>query len=88
MMEGMARGVVTPLPTTTFHNDQLEQAFRYMAQGRHIGKVVISTRDQTGNLPSVVLPKFSCSTEMSYVVTGGLGGFGLELVQWLAEHGM
>ena len=83
----MKSGVVKPLPTTCFLNNQLEQAFRYMAQGKHIGKVVISTTDGAGQLPAVVLPKFSCQPDKSYIVTGGLGGFGLELVQWLAEHG-
>lgn len=38
---GMASGVVRPLNTILFNHDQVEQAFRYMASGRHIGKVVI-----------------------------------------------
>lgn len=28
-----------------------------------------------------------CSPSQSYIVTGGLGGFGLELAQWLTERG-
>ena len=88
MEEGIREGVVRPLPTTLFHSNQLEAAFRYMAQGRHIGKVVISTCDKEGKLPAVIVPRFSCYPDRSYLVTGGLGGFGLELVQWLVEHGM
>lgn len=29
----------------------------------------------------------SCSATHSYIITGGLGGFGLELAQWLTERG-
>eukprot|EP00116_Pleurobrachia_bachei_P007907 sb/3468169/ len=87
LVDGMKSGVVRPLPTTTFHNNQLEGAFRYMAQGKHIGKVVISTKSENGAPPSSIVPRFSAAEEKCYLVTGGLGGFGLELVQWLADQG-
>lgn len=41
LQEGIAGGVVQPLKTTVFERDQVEQAFRYMAQGKHIGKVLL-----------------------------------------------
>lgn len=28
-----------------------------------------------------------CLASHSYIITGGLGGFGLELAQWLTERG-
>ena len=31
--------------------------------------------------------KVACDPAKSYVLTGGLGGFGLELAQWLVERG-
>ena len=39
--EGIRDGVVRPLQTTVFERDDIESAFRYMAQGKHIGKVLI-----------------------------------------------
>ena len=33
------------------------------------------------------LPRTSCSPFLSYIITGGLGGFGLELAQWLIDRG-
>ena len=33
------------------------------------------------------ISKTVCPSHKSYVITGGLGGFGLELAQWLIEHG-
>lgn len=41
LQEGVLRGVVQPLKTTAFERNQVEEAFRYMAQGKHIGKVVL-----------------------------------------------
>lgn len=41
MVEGIEEGVVRPLQTSLFHRDAIEDAFRFMAQGKNIGKVVI-----------------------------------------------
>lgn len=41
LKKGIEEGVVRPLKTTVFKRDQVEEAFRYMAQGKHIGKVVL-----------------------------------------------
>jgi hypothetical protein len=30
---------------------------------------------------------FTCSLRKTYIITGGLGGFGLELAEWLVEKG-
>ena len=38
---GIREGAVQPLQTTAFGADDVEGAFRFMAQGKHIGKVVI-----------------------------------------------
>ncbi|KAJ7381589.1 hypothetical protein OS493_040254 [Desmophyllum pertusum] len=61
-----------------------------MAQGKHIGKVVIQVRpeDETKSVVKLVAHARSmCDPRKSYVVTGGLGGFGLELAHWLVERG-
>ena len=33
------------------------------------------------------LPRSFCSPNKTYIITGGLGGFGLELAQWLIDRG-
>lgn len=33
------------------------------------------------------ISRTSCLPTKSYIITGGLGGFGLELAQWLVERG-
>ncbi|KAH9365938.1 hypothetical protein HPB48_012208 [Haemaphysalis longicornis] len=44
--EGIASGAVRPLSTVLFSRDEAEKAFRFMASGKHIGKVVIQVRGQ------------------------------------------
>lgn len=41
LKRGIVEGVVQPLRTTIFERNQVEDAFRYMAQGKHIGKVLL-----------------------------------------------
>ncbi|MGZ5629168.1 MAG: SDR family NAD(P)-dependent oxidoreductase, partial [Methylobacter sp.] len=55
--------------------EKAADAFQCMAQARHTGKIVLS--HQTG----VIKPQHS------YLITGGLGGLGLKLAEWLIEQG-
>ncbi|CAB0015645.1 unnamed protein product [Nesidiocoris tenuis] len=93
MQQKILDGAVVPLPATVFEQDQQEQAFRFMASGKHIGKVVVKikqTDENDKNAADVlheVKPKYYCDPESSYIVAGGLGGFGLELVDWLVLRG-
>uniref|UniRef100_A0A6Q2Y0D1 Fatty acid synthase n=1 Tax=Esox lucius TaxID=8010 RepID=A0A6Q2Y0D1_ESOLU len=96
LKEGIVGGVVQPLKTTVFERDQVEEAFRYMAQGKHIGKVLLQVRSEEKgsgvqtvgsplSLPAIC--RTFCPASQSYIITGGLGGFGLELAHWLTERG-
>ena len=44
LKEGIDSGVVKPLTSTVFAKEQVEQAFRHMAHGKHTGKVVIQVK--------------------------------------------
>lgn len=92
--EGIANGAVRPLPSTVFNENQIEQAFRFMASGKHIGKVVLKIRDeevgkvQRPKIKTVsAIPRTYMDPDKSYVLVGGLGGFGLELANWLIVRG-
>lgn len=91
LKEGIMGGVVQPLKTTVFERDQVEEAFRYMAQGKHIGKVVLRVcheeKDASPPPSLLAICRTFCRPSHSYIITGGLGGFGLELAQWLTERG-
>lgn len=83
-------GIVQPLPSTVFPATEVEKAFRFLSTGKHIGKVLIQLREQpTNDLsdPMTIMPKFMCDPKMVYIILGGLGGFGLELADWMVMRG-
>nr|XP_050849711.1 fatty acid synthase-like [Vespula vulgaris] len=76
---------VKPIIRTVFGKDQIETVFRFMAAGKHIGKVLIKIREEDEPLdtPMLAEPFYTCFPDKSYIILGGLGGFGLELIDWL-----
>ncbi|CAH1176264.1 unnamed protein product [Phaedon cochleariae] len=89
--DGIAEGSVKPLNMNIFKCNELEQAFRFMAGGKHMGKVLIEVRrqglDKTRDNQIKPIPKYNCTPTATYVIVGGLGGFGLELADWLILRG-
>ncbi|XP_067011949.2 fatty acid synthase [Anabrus simplex] len=95
MTAALKSGTIKPLKMRTcFSEDEVEQAYRFMAAGKHMGKVLIKIRDEEDDklaIPTLKImkarPRYYCNEELSYIVTGGLGGFGLELADWLVCRG-
>ncbi|KAL1474714.1 hypothetical protein MTO96_037783, partial [Rhipicephalus appendiculatus] len=93
--EGIASGVVRPLDIIKFPRDQAEQAFRFVASGKHIGKVLIEIRPEETQLRNIKTPPGTLEAvarpcfyrHKSYIIVGGLGGFGLELAEWMISRG-
>jgi acyl transferase domain-containing protein/acyl carrier protein len=65
-----------PLPYQSFAADQVVTAFRTMQQAKHIGKIVIDHPTS----PSI-------RSDATYLITGGFGGLGLAVAQWLVQQG-
>ena len=80
-------GRFAPLPRHSFPLSEAQDAFRFMAQAKHIGKVVV-TLDEPEFLvaPSSQQP-VTFREDGTYLVTGGLGGLGLTLAEWMVERG-
>jgi fatty acid synthase len=59
-----------------------------MGQGKHIGKVLIQIRPEApssfANLDAS--PRVYFDPQKSYIIIGGLGGFGLELANWMTTR--
>ncbi|MGM1052655.1 MAG: SDR family NAD(P)-dependent oxidoreductase [Pseudomonadota bacterium] len=89
MMALFANGTLTPLPYTAFSSQQVVEAFRYMQQARQIGKVVVTHDQVQREAPRQALSRdaLTLPEDASYLVTGGLGGFGLKTAGWLADRG-
>jgi acyl transferase domain-containing protein/acyl carrier protein len=70
-------GALRPLPKTVFTIEKSEEAFRRMARGQHVGKLVLSHGTRAGAMRS----------DASYLVTGGWGALGLEVARLLVSRG-
>ena len=81
-------GVVPPLPVTVFPYGDYAKALRLMTSGQHQGKLVLKAP------PASAAPDFPIDDrrplldpEATYLVTGGLGGFGQRLLPYLVTAG-
>lgn len=61
MDEGMKTGVVQPLRSTVFEKEAVEEAFRYMASGKHIGKVLIKVSVDLNKLTQITAQFYHAS---------------------------
>ncbi|XP_025264489.1 fatty acid synthase-like [Camponotus floridanus] len=86
--EDLKNGAIKPLCRKVFEKDEIKTAFRYMAAGKHIGKIIIKVqKDDELDAPILAHPRYYCLEHKCYIVLGGLGGFGLELIDWLILRG-
>jgi acyl transferase domain-containing protein/NADPH:quinone reductase-like Zn-dependent oxidoreductase/SAM-dependent methyltransferase/acyl carrier protein len=83
-------GLLKPLPRRTFPIGEAVAAFRFMAQARHMGKIVLSHRtggERARAVPSDADGKIILRPDGTYLITGGLSGLGLLTAQWMFERG-
>ncbi|MCA0456387.1 MAG: type I polyketide synthase [Chloroflexi bacterium] len=76
LLSAAEKGEIQPLPITIFPMQSAIEAFRYMAQAKHTGKVVITQEDPV-----------TIHENATYLITGGLGGIGLKVAQRFADAG-
>ncbi|KAI4485852.1 hypothetical protein M0804_006341 [Polistes exclamans] len=83
--ELIEKGAVKPITRQIFQKEQVEEAIRFMASGKHIGKILIQIRKESDppDMTINTIPTYLCDPNKSYIVIGGLGGFGLELIDWM-----
>jgi polyketide synthase 12/myxalamid-type polyketide synthase MxaB/epothilone polyketide synthase D len=81
-------GIYHPLPYRLFLLSQVVDAFQYLQQSRHIGKIVISIQQQPAFVQHVPQKQaLTLRTDASYLITGGVSGFGLATAQWMVKQG-
>jgi acyl transferase domain-containing protein/NAD(P)-dependent dehydrogenase (short-subunit alcohol dehydrogenase family) len=86
LLAAFANGGLRSLPLTTFSTAGVIDAFRFMAQAKHIGKIVVTKPAPiaaAGTLPT----KLRLRDDATYLITGGLGGLGLATARWMAGEG-
>lgn len=86
--ELLEKGALKPLPFRSYAASRIDAAFRLMASGKHIGKVVVSFPEAFVPRRGEPLPlPFSVKPDGTYLITGAFGGFGKVLAQWLVKLG-
>ena len=84
----MAEGAVAPAPLTVFPYRDYAKALRLMTTGRHQGKLVLKAPPAgTERGFGVADTRPFLDPDATYLVTGGLGGFGLRFVPYLIAVG-
>ncbi|ALG08297.1 type I polyketide synthase [Kibdelosporangium phytohabitans] len=82
VLDRVAAGDFAPLPSQTFPARQAPAAFRLMARAGHVGKILLEF-DQSAAADHAPLIR----PDATYLVTGGLGGIGREVTDWLLASG-
>jgi thioesterase domain-containing protein/NAD(P)-dependent dehydrogenase (short-subunit alcohol dehydrogenase family)/acyl carrier protein len=88
IMKLFRAGKLRPLPHHAWPVSQAANAFRRMAQAKHIGKIVLTMQHMSVSALQLQ-PKDTIQfpAKASYLITGGLGGFALAVAKWLVENG-
>jgi myxalamid-type polyketide synthase MxaB len=74
----MTEGRLRALPQTVFPMEDVVEAYRFMQQTKHVGKVVL--RLGNADAPAV-------RADGSYLITGGMGSLGLQVAKCLVDQG-
>ena len=78
IIEEFRNNKLKPLHCVNYNISEAESAFEYLQRAKNIGKVVITFPEAK---------KVKIDSTGSYLITGGLGGLGLEVARWLVKQG-
>jgi NADPH:quinone reductase-like Zn-dependent oxidoreductase/malonyl CoA-acyl carrier protein transacylase/NADP-dependent 3-hydroxy acid dehydrogenase YdfG/acyl carrier protein len=81
----IAAGDIRPVPHWARTAEQAPEAFRLLQHSHHVGKLVLTFDEPPPLTPHP--PTVSLDPAATYLVTGGLSGFGAATAHWLAERG-
>jgi len=86
LLELFEEGTLRPLPRRVFHAEQAPAALRQMTRAGHIGKLTLAMRESPVTVtrrPEDVV----AAPRGTWLLAGGLGGFGLQMAEDLARRG-
>jgi NADPH:quinone reductase-like Zn-dependent oxidoreductase/acyl carrier protein len=82
------QNALRPLQFRAFPACRIDVAFRWMAQGKHTGKVIVSFPEPfVARRGEPLAPAFEVKPDGCYLITGAFGGFGKVVAEWLAHCG-
>jgi len=74
---------LSPLPLRAFPIPRVVDALRHMARAEHIGKIVVHAASENESAQGAL----TLREDATYLISGGVGGLGLKLAQWLVDRG-
>ena len=88
-MHYCGKGFIKPIkPLKLFEAAHIEEVFRFMQKGQHIGKIVVSMPQDQKELPTSLTPQqLTLRLDVSYLLVGGLGGLGKSISTWMVANG-
>ena len=78
IMERISTGELEPIVHSRWPLAEAGSALSFMRSARHLGKIAVSAPPITGG---------RLRQDRTYLVTGGLGGIGCAVAEWMAERG-
>jgi fatty acid synthase len=92
MSSGLRNGVIIPFSGIVYEREHIEKAFRsQISTDNCLSKKVIRIRNHCVNheneLTTLASPRNWFNPKKVYIITGGLGGFGFQLAEWMIERG-
>jgi acyl transferase domain-containing protein/NADPH:quinone reductase-like Zn-dependent oxidoreductase/thioesterase domain-containing protein/acyl carrier protein len=87
LIDRFRRGEFDPPAVASFPATDAVGAFRHLAAGKHVGKVVVTFDRLPAEAGPMAPDAPVVRPDGTYLITGGLGGFGLRLAAWLVGFG-
>lgn len=78
LVEDFVAGSLKPIRHSNWPIVEVGEALQFMGSARHIGKLVLTMSP---------LVRGKLRSDRTYLVTGGMGGIGCAVAEWLAEQG-
>ncbi|KAI1764150.1 fatty acid synthase S-acetyltransferase [Hypoxylon sp. FL1150] len=84
--------IITPIrPVKMFKAAEIQDAFRFMQKGTHIGRIGVSIREPIKKEQDFDVARkvrhLTIAPRTSYLLVGGLGGLGRAIAAWMADAG-
>lgn len=81
-------GTLRPIePLTVFAATEVQQAFKFLEDPSHIGKVVVTMEPSASLIVSPSPQHLALDSEATYILTGGVGGLGRAVTTWMVGRG-
>jgi acyl transferase domain-containing protein/NADPH:quinone reductase-like Zn-dependent oxidoreductase/acyl carrier protein/NADP-dependent 3-hydroxy acid dehydrogenase YdfG len=88
VLDKFKQRIFAPINKKVFPVANVIEGFVFMARGAHIGKIVFAIDDKNLSLIPIKKQEKMFDEKDTFLITGGLGGLGLELAAWLISNGV